>query len=134
MDDSPCRPFSSDMRVRVDDGSTWVYPDFAVTCEEPRFIDTKPETLPNPTFLVEVLSPSTTAYDRDLKAPRYRACPSVREFLLISQTPVEVEHWFRGDGNEWRMDRITDPDVILKLDSLGVEVPAREFYRRVEGF
>lgn len=68
------------------------YPDVTVVCGDPEFLDHKRDVLNNPTILVEVLSPSTKNYDRGEKATRYRLLTSLREFLLIGQDPVFIEH------------------------------------------
>ena len=44
--------------------SSYFYPDVVVVCEEPGFEDDVFDTLLNPILLVEVLSPSTEAFDR----------------------------------------------------------------------
>jgi Uma2 family endonuclease len=129
---SKCRPYSSDIRITTDALTTWLYPDFLVVCGTPEYLDTRPKTLLNPTFLVEVLSPSTTVYDRTLKAPRYKACASVREFLLVEQHPAHVEHWKRSSVGEWELETVTGPDAVLKLESVAIEVPLREFYIGLE--
>ena len=56
-----CRVHTSDMRVRIEASTTWVYPDIAVVCGKPELLETRPRTLVNPLLLVEVLSPSTAA-------------------------------------------------------------------------
>jgi Uma2 family endonuclease len=53
-----CRPYSSDLRVRVSNG-TYCYPDVPVMCGEAKLGDDQLDTLLNPILLVEVLSPST---------------------------------------------------------------------------
>jgi len=127
-----CRPYGSDQRVRIEQGDTWVYPDFTIACERPMFLGTNPKTLANPSFVVEILSPSTDSYDRDLKTPRYKSCPSIKEFLLIEQKPVHIEHWRRGDEGNWSLATLTTEDAVLQLSSLGIEVPVRELYEGVE--
>ena len=61
--DKPCELYPSDMRVRVPETNLYTYPDVAVACGEPKFEDDYFDTLVNPTLIVEVLSPSTEAYD-----------------------------------------------------------------------
>ncbi len=60
----PCTVTTSDMRVRIETADACKYPDIVALCEEPRFYDGHRDVLVNPTLLVEVLSPSTEAYDR----------------------------------------------------------------------
>ncbi len=59
--------------------------DVVVVCGEPEFEDREGDTLLNPTVVVEVLSPSTEAWDRGEKSFQYRALPSIQDYLLISQ-------------------------------------------------
>lgn len=109
--------------------TTWVYPDVAVVCGAPELLDTRPQTLLNhPTVLVEVLSPSIAAYDRNLQAPRYRSCPSLRELLIVDPTAVCVEHWSRTGASEWTVEEVRQLDGLLKLDSMAAEIPVAEFY------
>jgi Uma2 family endonuclease len=56
--------YLSDMRVRVNPTRLYAYPDVVAVCGESRFMDDEEDTLLNPALLVEVLSPSTEAYDR----------------------------------------------------------------------
>src|SRR5437667_1934288 len=68
----PCRVYNSDMRVRVKPTGMYTYPDVAALCGEPRFDDEQVDTLTNPSVIIEVLSPSTEAYDRRGKFSHYR--------------------------------------------------------------
>lgn len=128
-----CHGFSSDLRVCIEQQTMWVYPDLAIVCGEAQWAETNPRTLVNPTFLVEILSPSTALYDRNLKAPRYKECPSVREFLLVGQKPVQVEHWMRCAADEWRVELITNDAAVLRIECARVEIPVSEIYSGVEG-
>src|SRR5205085_5736773 len=59
----PCRPFSADMRVSLGEAELYAYPDVVVVCGERQFGDGRRDVLLNPTLIVEVLSPTTEAYD-----------------------------------------------------------------------
>src|SRR5258705_5268741 len=67
-----CDLFTNDMRVRVSHTGLYTYPDIIAVCGQPPVIDDSVDTLVNPTFLAEVLSPSTEAYDRGRKFEHYR--------------------------------------------------------------
>ncbi|HMA34345.1 MAG TPA: Uma2 family endonuclease, partial [Chloroflexia bacterium] len=71
--DRPCTAHASDLRVKVQAQGMYTYPDIVVVCGEPQFEDAQVDTLLNPTLIVEVLSPSTEAYDRGAKFGYYRA-------------------------------------------------------------
>ena len=104
--DRDCLVYGSDMRVRVQDPVSYFYPDVTVVCGEPRFEDDVFDTLLNPTVVIEVLSPSTAAYDRREKFARYQQIASLKAYILISQNRMHLEHHLR-EGNEWRGNRIS---------------------------
>ena len=87
----------SDMRVSTPPTAAYFYPDVVVVCEDPRFEDDVFDTLLNPIILVEVLSPSTEAYDRGEKFGHYRQLTSLQEYVLVAQDKVLVEHYRREE-------------------------------------
>lgn len=68
----PCSVVSSDLRLRVAPDGLYAYPDVIVICGDPSFADDQRDTLLNPALVVEVLLPSTEAYDRGFKSAQYR--------------------------------------------------------------
>src|SRR5258706_3922084 len=78
--DSPCSVYTSDLKIRLSERH-YVYPDISVSCDT-RDEGTK-DFLQFPRLIVEVLSPSTGAYDRSQKFDYYRECPSIEEYVLI---------------------------------------------------
>jgi Uma2 family endonuclease len=87
---SPCDVFMSDMKVASADQSHFFYPDVVVTCSDADRED--PHVVHEPGLLVEVLSPSTAAYDLGKKSAYYRQIPSLREiaFIDIDERSVSV--------------------------------------------
>jgi Uma2 family endonuclease len=129
--ESRCRVFSSDMRVGIGAGTSYFYPDVAVVCDEPRFEDNALDTLINPIVVIEVLSPSTEAYDRGEKSARYRQLESLQEYVLISQDRVRVEHYLR-QGKQWILSEFSALENVLPLTSIGAELSLNQIYRFVE--
>ena len=72
----PCRSYGNDMRVKIPASGLYTYPDIAALCDEPDFEDDTFDTLLNPSVIIEVLSPSTEAYDRGAKFAHYRLNPA----------------------------------------------------------
>ena len=68
-----CQPLFSDVRLSIKGTDAYCYPDIMVICGEPQFADGGFDTLLNPTVIIEVLSPSTEAWDRGGKFEKYRA-------------------------------------------------------------
>jgi Uma2 family endonuclease len=111
----------------------FTYPDVAVVCGEPRFDDSELDTLLNPTLIVEVLSPSTEAYDRGKKATQYGSIPSLREYVLVAQNRIRVEQWTRDGGEAWRQRELTGLEETLELRSIGCRLLLGDVYERVFG-
>ena len=126
-----CRIYASDMRIGIGTGVSYFYPDVAVVCDEPRFEDDAFDTLINPEVIVEVLSPSTEAYDRGEKSARYRQLESLQEYVLISQDKVQVEHYLR-QGKQWILSEFSAPENVLPLTSIGAELSLNQIYRFVD--
>jgi len=125
----PCEVYSEAMRVRTPSGLL-TYPDVVVVCGERRFDDTHFDTLLNPTLLVEVLSPSTEAYDRRTKALQYRSIPSLAEYVLVAQDQILIEQYSR-QGNEWRQQDLTDLEQLLEMPSIDCTFLLDDIYERV---
>jgi len=97
----PCSVVTNDLRLRVSPDGLYTYPDVLVICGEPQFADYQRDTLLNPALIVEVLSPSTEAYDRGFKAQQYRTLASLEEYVLVSQAEPRLEVFRRQPGGHW---------------------------------
>ncbi|MFN8472634.1 MAG: Uma2 family endonuclease [Anaerolineae bacterium] len=126
-----CRAYASDMRVKVGPTGMYTYPDVVAFCGEPHLEDRHRDTLVNPAVIVEVLSPSTEAYDRGEKFAHYRRLDSLMEYILVAQDKVRVEHYVRQDDG-WLLSEISDLDGVLRLASIDCSVPLRDIYDKVE--
>ncbi|WP_019866419.1 Uma2 family endonuclease [Methylovulum miyakonense] len=126
----PCEAYVNDMRVKAADVRNYHYPDIAVVCGRPEFEDAHVDTLLNPTLLVEVLSPSTEAYDRGGKFGHYRRIPSLREYLLVMQDQPAIERYVR-QGEVWVLSEALGLDAALSLESIDCMLSLREVYDKV---
>ena len=127
---SGCETYTNEMRVSTPATTSYFYPDVVVVCEEPRFEDDVFDTLLNPIILVEVLSPSTEAYDRGEKFAHYRQLASLQEYILVSQDQIRVEH-YRRQEKQWIFTDFQKPEEILPLVSIQCELPLQEIYELV---
>jgi Uma2 family endonuclease len=101
---------------------------------EPEFNGTRTDEILNPLMIIEVLSPSTEAYDRGDKFRKYRSIPSFCEYLLVSQTEPYVEQYHqldRQNNDHWQLQICDRLDRSISLQSLNVELPMQEIYRRI---
>lgn len=131
LENRPCEVYPTDMRVRVRPTGLYTYPDIVIVCGGPQFDDKESDTLLNPTVLIEVLSPTTEAYDRGEKFSQYRRLTSLREYVLVAQDKVRVE-CYRRQGDFWVLSEVSDLDKALRLESIDCEVPLREIYERID--
>ena len=128
----PCAVCPSDMRVRVNTSGLYTYPDVVVVCGKPEFPDDQLDTLLNPNLLVEVLSPSTEAYDRGRKFELYRTIESLGEYLLVSSDRVQVDLYTRQPDGRWLLTSASGVEASLDLQSVGCRIGLSDLYEKVD--
>lgn len=126
----PCDVLGSDMKVWIDQAESFVYPNLSGLCGDFEFYDDREDTYSNPQFVVEILSDSSESYDRGKKFLYYQTLESLLEYVLVSQDETVVEI-FRKNGTDWIYHSYRKPDEMLRLDSVGCEIPLSEIYRNV---
>jgi len=127
----PCRVYTSDMRVKVQESGLYTYPDFSMVCGQEEFEDEYEDILLNPTVIVEILSDSWEAYDRGLKFALYRRVPSLREYLLANQHEPLIEQYIRQDNGQWLLRDVAGLESKLSLPSVGLTIEMADVYAGV---
>ena len=127
-----CRPYNTDLRVKIEATGLFTYPDLSVVCGKPVLLDQGMDTLLNPTLLAEVLSESTESYDRGKKFQHYQQIPSLKEYLLISQDEPRIEQFVRQDDDRWLLRETLGLESRLELPSLGITIDLAEIFTDVE--
>jgi len=128
----PCEICPSDMRVRVSASGLYTYPDAVVVCGEPQLLDNQFDTLLNPHLIVEVLSPSTEAYDRGRKFEHYQSIESLGEYLMISSDRVHADLYTRQPDGRWLLTSATRLEDSLDLQSVGSSLALAGLYEKVD--
>ena len=106
---TPCRAFCKGMKVQIGD-DTVLYPDVFVTCDK---ADLATEMIFRaPTLVVEVLSPTTQAYDRSQKFALYRRIPALQEYILVDPETCRIEAFRRGADDLWVLHDMSDSDTV----------------------
>lgn len=123
-----CTPHGSDMAVFIQAKRHYVYPDMTVLYGDP--IYTEQQRLLNPMVIIEVLSPSTEAYDRGRKFEHYRTIPSFREYLLISQDEVRVQYYQRHEIG-WFFREYTALTDVVELVSIQCQLKLEDIYLKL---
>jgi Uma2 family endonuclease len=114
----PCTVLPSDLRVKASATGLYTYPDVVIICGTPK-LEPPGDTLLNPIVLIEVLSPSTEDYDRGTKFEHFRTIESLKDYLLVAQDAIRVEHFARQPDDHWLASpaqRLTDELTIASID------------------
>lgn len=126
--DRPCDVYIVDVKVQIELGRKYFYPDVVVTCDQR---DRDAQIVQFPCLLVEVLSPSTEAIDRGIKFAKYRRSPTLQEYVLVQVEQPGVEVFQRSEQGQWVLSEYALGDR-LSLESVGVEVAIADLYRQVQ--
>ncbi|MEO7593885.1 MAG: Uma2 family endonuclease [Byssovorax sp.] len=128
----PCSSHGSDMRIHIPTTKRYLYADALVVCGQPIFTGDKRDNLTNPVVIIEVLSDSTESYDRGDKFEQYEMIPSLRDYVLVSQKKVRIEHFLRQEDTTWQR-RIAGAGERVTLASIGCELEVDRAYLKVFG-
>src|SRR5215471_14812449 len=110
---SDCEVFSKDLKVccgpyraHTREG-LYAYPDLVVVCGAMQFHSQAEDVLVNPKGIVEVLSPSTEAFDRGEKFHRYRRwLPTLTDYVLVAQDRPVIDQYHRTETGQWVVDTL----------------------------
>ncbi|HLF83648.1 MAG TPA: Uma2 family endonuclease [Blastocatellia bacterium] len=125
-----CNVYNSDMRVKITSVGKYTYPDASVACADEQFEDEDEDTLLNPIVIIEVLSKSTEAYDRGKKWEHYQRLDSLRDYLLVSQTP-RAEQFTRQRGGTWSYTEYVGELDVIDIKSIGCSLALRDIYAKL---
>jgi Uma2 family endonuclease len=131
-----CEVLTSDGRINISESDDYVYPDLSVTCDE-RDRNTK-NFISHPCLIVEVLSPSTEAYDSSTKTlcerggkfRRYSRSSSLRDYVLVNTDKMEIDLYHKNDLGEWFIINYGAGDSI-ELKSVDLVFPIEEVFRNI---
>jgi Uma2 family endonuclease len=126
---TPCEPFSVDMKLLVQALGRYFYPDVFVTCsDQDRRAN---DVMTDPTVIIEVLSDSTAAYDRGDKFWAYRHLATLQEYVLVDPERLRIEVFRRGPSPaEWSYESLSDGQSLV-LRSLNVSLEPQVVFENV---
>jgi Uma2 family endonuclease len=120
----PCRAYMSDMKVRLNNGSKYYYPDVLVNCPPVNGYFTE-----TPRLIVEVLSNSTRRIDETEKRMAYMQIETLEEYVLIAQDFVQIEVIRKSD--DWKAVKYFLGDEVT-FTSIGLTLSVEAIYDGVE--
>ena len=123
-----CRVFIADVKVQVSRRGPYHYPDVMVSCD-PRDKNAI-KLIQYPCLIVEVLSPSTAAYDRGDKFTHYRQISTLQEYVLIDAEKVSIDRYRRIADRHWDLQTYITGES-LDLHSITWEIPLELIYEDI---
>ena len=128
LEGSPCQLFQEGMKLAIAD-DTILYPDIFVTCDP---ADLRTEMIfRRPTLVVEVLSPTTEAYDRSQKFALYRRLQSLKEYVLVHPESRRIEAFVRAEHGLFVLHDMSESETI-SFRSLGVSVTSAKVFQGLD--
>lgn len=132
LEETDCEVYAENAMVRTEGPVPYAYPDVVVCCGGPVYDALRPDTLLNPTVIIEVLSDSTEATDRGAKWKGYRRLESLTDYLLVDQYGPGIEVFHRIGAEAWVYTRYEGLDASLTIGSLGCTLALKDVYKRVK--
>ncbi len=126
---TPCRTFMLDLKLRVERANCYFYPDVLVTCHAAdhaqRLIKSHPK------LVVEVLSPSTAAYDRGAKFARYRLIDELQEYVVVDIDGRRTDIHRKGGDGLWVLHPFEAGESV-HLASVGLDIGSEQLFAEVD--
>ena len=116
-------PYVDDLKVVT--ATAVMYPDVLVTC---RPLAPDDDRVPDPTVVVEVLSPTTETHDRIRKWREYQTIASLQHFVLVAQSERRVEVYSRTETG-WELVIVEPPEDAVILKAIGASLSLEAIYR-----
>jgi Uma2 family endonuclease len=123
-----CKVRNSDAKVAMSENGPFTYPDVSVSCDDRD--RAAQQFIQHPCLIIEVLSPSTEAYDRGGKFKLYRRLESLQEYVLVGSETQSVEVFRRNPSGSWEFMAYGEGDEVM-LTSVGLTVAVEAFYEDV---
>lgn len=123
--------FIGDVRLWIPTRRIYTYPDVMVIAGEPEYVNNRTDTITNPQVIIEVLSKSTTGYDREDKFQAYRTISTFEEYLLIDQNQIHVEQFAKISKKRWELREYDAEDEAIAFATLPFQISLQELYNKV---
>jgi Uma2 family endonuclease len=123
-----CRVFGNRVKVQTVESNSFCYPDLSVSGDvHDRSAN---NFISHPGTIIEVLSPSTEAYDRGEKFGLYRSSPSLQEYVLVSTDLIHLDIHRQRSPGMWEFSSYSAGSVV-ELASLNFSFEIDRIYEHV---
>ncbi len=83
-------------------------------------------------MIIEVLSPSTEAFDLGEKFSYYKSVPSFTEYLLVATNRPNITQFIKQSESEWVQREANGVDAWISLAAFDAEMLLSEIYLDIE--
>ena len=128
----PCRVYGNDLQVFIKNKELVTYPDVSVVCGPLEYAEEDRNLVTNPLVIVEVLSPSSANYDQITKFNLYKGLDSCEDYVLVDSRRMNVIYFHKLAPNQWVQQIYTQPQEVLSVQSLNIELTLAQIYVKVE--
>jgi len=128
LEGKSCVPFIFDVKLGVSNQGLFHYPDLMVSCH-PLDLQER-QVIYRPCLIIEVLSPSTEAFDRGRKFYNYRQIKTLQEYVLVSVEAQMIECFRLNEKGLWELSTYTEKDE-LELTSIGFNLTLDLVYENI---
>ena len=122
-----CKFYHENVKLEIIENGKYNYPDIMLTCDER---DSKSRFVKRfPSLVVEILSKSTAAYDRDGKFKDFQTVPSIQYYLLVESRWQSVELFSRTEKTDlWTYQNFSKPDDVVEFPKLNFKLSVAAIY------
>lgn len=125
-----CEMYVNDMPVKLD-AKHICYPDVVVVSGDPQFVDKESDMLLNPTVAFDIFSKNTSFQDKTEKLECYLAMASIREYVLIKEDEMRVEHYLKQNAKQWIYKIYNERDDVVSIEAINCKISIAEIYAQV---
>lgn len=123
----PCAVYATYGVAFAGDDRSYFQADLAVVCADIKR-DAPP---PEPTAIIEIVSPTSDAHDLGRKRPAYMQLQTCRLMLFVHTTRRHVELWTRAQDH-WLVQSHIGPAGTIPLEPLGTSLDLAAIYEAVD--
>lgn len=128
-----CRSSSSDQRIHIPANSLYTYPDIVIVCGPNKFSKLDRITITNPSVIIEILSLSTSEYDRGEKFKLYRDIETLQEYVLVDSRKPYAQVFRRMPDNQWILaDDAFSLSESITIQTIGAALQMADLYDGIE--
>ncbi len=127
--DNNCIVLTSDIKVRLETANYYYYPDIAVTCDE-KDLSSNEDFIIYPALIIEILSPTTANFDRGGKFADYQTATSLQEYVLVSQSQINIECFRKNQQGIWLSQTYTKGEEV-NFASVNFSCQIESIYQKV---